>query len=348
MTGMKCLICGTDTFSSGICPGCSRKDEVQEISQIIHRNIRKKYDLPPFPPSDGKITCTICSSNCKFLEGTRGYCGLRKFKEGKFVRRSGKRYGTLYMYLDPLPTNCCASWFCSGSEEKGRYNLAVFFYGCNFDCLFCQNYNHKNITEGKIIHDDEFVQMVENNRNIECVCFFGGSPEPHLPFALNVSRRIIEEVDRNVRICWEWNGAGNRKLVKKAGELSIESGGIIKFDLKAWNRNLHIFLTGKDNTEVLKNFEMLAVECGSPENLLTATTLLVPFYVTREEVEEIAKFISSFSRDIPYSLLVFHPQFYMSDLPVTPVEQVRKCHDIARKYLKKVNIGNMHLIGYHY
>jgi hypothetical protein len=43
---------------------------------------------------------------------------------------------------DPLPTNCCSAWFCTGSHEPG-YNLGVFFYGCSFDCLFCQNWTHR-------------------------------------------------------------------------------------------------------------------------------------------------------------------------------------------------------------
>ena len=341
---MRCLICGTPTFSTGICPGCCRKDSIREISGLVHAEVRKRFGLPIDPPVQGRMRCTVCSSNCRFSEGNTGYCGLRTFSGKKFKRRTGKRYGHLHMYLDPLPTNCCAGWFCPGSEKRGRYNLAVFFYGCNFDCLFCQNHTHKNISEGRTVYDDEFVQMVKDNPDIECICFFGGSPEPQLPFAINVSKRISEEVDRNIRICWEWNGAGNSRLVRKAGELSVESGGIVKFDLKAWNRNLHFFLTGKDNVEVLKNFEMLACEFHFPERFLTATTLLVPYYVDEKEVNEIAGFISSFSIEIPYSLLVFHPQFYMKDLPVTPRNQVRRCYETAKKHLKNVNIGNMHLL----
>ena len=79
--------------------------------------------------------------------------------------------------------------------------------------------------------------------------------------------------------------------------------------------------------------------------MLTATTLLVPFYVDEKEVEDIASFIASINRDIPYSLLVFHPDYYMRDMPITPTEQVHRCYEAAKRHLKNVNIGNKQLLG---
>ena len=55
--------------------------------------------------------------------------------------------------------------------------------------------------------------------------------------------------------------------------------------------------------------------------MLNATTLLVPGYVDEQEVEAIAKFIARLDDQIPYSLLVFYPIFYMSTLPITPLKQ---------------------------
>jgi pyruvate formate lyase activating enzyme len=79
--------------------------------------------------------------------------------------------------------------------------------------------------------------------------------------------------------------------------------------------------------------------------MLTATTLLVPGYVDSIEVEHIAEFIASFDPEIPYSLLVFHPSFLMADLPTTSLEQTIECYKSAKKHLKRVNVGNLHLLG---
>jgi pyruvate formate lyase activating enzyme len=47
-------------------------------------------------------------------------------------------------------------------------------------------------------------------------------------------------------------------------------------------------------------------------------------------------FISRASADIPYSLLIFHPDFLMADLPVTPRAQAEECFQEARRHLSRV------------
>ncbi|RLF04009.1 MAG: hypothetical protein DRJ60_07735 [Thermoprotei archaeon] len=80
--------------------------------------------------------------------------------------------------------------------------------------------------------------------------------------------------------------------------------------------------------------------------ILTATTLLVPGYVTADEVEKIAEFIASLNPEIPYSLLVFHPDHYMNDMPITPRKQVEECLNAAKRHLKRIHVGNIHLLGW--
>jgi pyruvate formate lyase activating enzyme len=175
---------------------------------------------------------------------------------------------------------------------------------------------------------------------VKCICHFGGSPEPQLPFALKFSRKALE-LREDLMICWEWNGAGNSALALKAAELSSKSDGTVKFDLKAWSKPLHLLLTGRDNDRVKRNFELIGKRF--PE-VLSATTLLVPYYVDEAEIEGIASFIASVDEKIPYSLLVFHPDYMLKDLPVTPRDQVIGCYKAAKKHLKNVNVGNLHLL----
>jgi pyruvate formate lyase activating enzyme len=79
--------------------------------------------------------------------------------------------------------------------------------------------------------------------------------------------------------------------------------------------------------------------------VLIANTLLVTGYIDAEEVAAIARFIASLDPDIPYSLLAFHPQFYMSDLPMTSRALADQCCQAARDAgLNNVRIGNVHLL----
>ncbi|GAI66259.1 unnamed protein product, partial [marine sediment metagenome] len=79
---------------------------------------------------------------------------------------------------------------------------------------------------------------------------------------------------------------------------------------------------------------------------LVASTLLVPGYVDERQVGKIAEFIASLNPDIPYSLLGFYPHFYMKDLPTTSREHAERCYKAALDAgLKRVRIGNLHLLG---
>jgi len=324
---VKCEVCGAKTYSRTLplCPECSRKDIAAEYAKLLHPEIEYIQK--------GRPICRLCSNEC-----STGICGLRKVVDGKRVSLVSSRRAILYAYEDPLPTNCCNSWFCKGSELYGT-NLAVFYYGCSFDCLFCQNWEHKLVNRGRVVELDEIVELAMKDR-IKCICHFGGTPEPQLPFVLRFSEEVLKR--RDVMICYEWNGSAMPKLALKAAKLSSESGGTVKFDLKAWNENLHLMLTGRSNERTLENFGKIFE--NYPE-VLSATTLLVPYYVDEREVEGIARFIASLDKEIPYSLLVFHPDYRLNDMPITPKEQVRRCYEVAKKYLNRVHVGNLHLIG---
>ncbi len=360
-----CKICGKDSIyiskTLGLCADCIKiKKESLDILKKAHENIRKRFNLPAQPPKNKGVKCNICANECSMGRGDVGYCGLRMNIDGKLESLVSPKKALLYTYLDPMPTNCCASWFCPGGTgagypsyahkkgaEYGYYNLAAFFYACNFNCVYCQNASHKKIRTAPSMSIDEFTAKIDKNKNISCICYFGGSPKPQLPFALKASENALE-IERDIlRICWEWNGCGNKKLVERAAKLSLKSGGNVKFDLKCFDENLSFALSGVSNKAAYENFKMVAEFFDKRPDLpvLTATTLLVPGYVDEVEVSSIARFISELNDEIPYSLLIFHPDFMMMDMPITPKEQAFACFNAAKKYLKHVNIGNIHLLG---
>ncbi|MHA2249409.1 MAG: radical SAM protein [Candidatus Kariarchaeaceae archaeon] len=369
---MMCGVCNVDTsfISSaiGICVSCLRTSSLQDIEPIIHSNhaeARIGFPLPQSPPkTKGGISCRLCVSECKISENEWGWCGLHGNKSGRISHRYPKNKALLSWYLDAQVTNCCNAWFCpagTGCEypkyankpgaEYGYYNLALFFYGCSFNCLFCQNWQHKNLDYAKLTSVDEIVEVTLNNQKISCWCWFGGSPEPQLSFTFKAQKKLIQEKHEEhiIRFCYEWNGDGNTNLALQAAKYACDSGGNIKFDFKAWNPTVHKALTSMDNKRVHENFVRIFDrhwDHRSTDNpILGISTLLVPHYVDVEEIEKIARFLGELDPNIPYSLLIFHPDFKMNDLPVTPRKQVMDCENAAKKYLNNVNIGNKHLLS---
>jgi pyruvate formate lyase activating enzyme len=139
------------------------------------------------------------------------------------------------------------------------------------------------------------------------------------------------------------------RFLNRALRLSMDSGGCIKFDLKAFDETLHKALTGASNQRTLENFRtaaLLAKDRPDPA-LVVASTLLVPGYVDAEEVERIARFIAEVNPDIPYALLAFYPNFYIHNLPTTSTEHADKARAAAQRAgLNNVRIGNRHLLSY--
>lgn len=361
-----CKICDSDSTpvsaEMGVCLECIRTDAegARELAADAHYRARRSYYLPEEAPRDPDgILCNICCNECFIPPGGMGYCGLRENSEGVLTGVSADR-GKLSWYHDPLPTNCVADWVCAGGTgagypdysyspgpEKGYRNLAVFFHACSFDCLYCQNFSFREYTAAsETTGVDELIGAVD--KRTSCICYFGGDPAPQIPFALKASRAAVDETDKILRICWETNGSMGVDLLDEMIELSTRSGGCIKFDLKAFDENLHIALTGVSNLRTLENFERAGQKI--PDRpvppLLVASTLLVPGYIDPTEVGRIARFIASVHTDIPYSLLAFYPRFKMRDLSATTRDLAEQCLAAAMEEgLTRVHIGNQHLIG---
>ncbi len=348
-----CLVCKKEgqliSGFLGVCLECLRfrTEEALPFVKRAHEGSRTVFRLPKsIPEEEAGKTCSLCALGCQIPEGGYGYCGLKRVRNG-VVLGLDARYAKVSWYLDPLPTNCVADWICPGSskEERGNYNLAVFFHACNLNCLYCQNWHFRELTlTSPWVSIDTMLSAI--NERVSCVCFFGGDPSPQVHFAINFSQRALK-TKKKLRICWETNGLFSKKFLKKVVELSLESFGIIKFDLKAYNKEVHLALTGYGNEVILENFAEVAQYFNERKEvpLLTASTLLVPGYIDEKEVEGIAKFIASLNPEIPYRLLAYYPHFYMRDLPLTSKEFAFRALEIAKKAgLKRVSLGNVHLL----
>ncbi|MEM2005859.1 MAG: radical SAM protein [Zestosphaera sp.] len=378
----RCSVCGRHSSlissSISVCADCLRtQEEVPQVARSKHEKYRIGLGLPPTVPGtrDGPyVRCQLCVNECVLRDGEAGFCGLW-VNEGNSIKfRVGLSNALGFWYLDPHPTNCVAAPVCPANTgrgyprytrvrgvEVGLYNLAVFFGGCSLDCLFCQNYEHKELAaeasrgrSRRVFTREGLVKEALSNR-VSCICYFGGDPGPHTPYAIAASREILRRAEGQVkRICWETNGLQHPKVMETIANLSLESGGIVKIDWKAWTPQVYEALTGVNGVkavERLKNNVRLVSGLSSRRDppLLTVSTLLVPGYVDITEVSGIAEYLAGVDPEIPYVLLAFHPTHLMRDLPTTSYSHAVKAVKAAREAgLKEVYVGNEWLLSNSY
>lgn len=353
------LICKT----LGVCLECIRK-EFKGVSGYIkeaHQRTREDFNLPGEPPQAAEgISCKLCVNECRIPEGKKGYCGLRENLGGK-LRGPSRSEAFLTYYHDGLPTNCVAGWVCPAGTgrgypqfahkegpEYGYKNLAVFYIGCSFNCLFCQNWHYREqLAKPPSVTADGLLGAVDEQTS--CICYFGGDPAPQILHSIEFSKRALQtKKEKILRICWETNGTMHPEQLEQIMEIALISGGCVKFDLKSYDERLNLALCGVTNQRTLENFILASgyIRKRKAPPVLVASTLLVPGYVDSVEVFNIARFISKLDPSIPYSLLGFAPNFCMPELPCTSKRDAEQARAAARKAgLFNVNIANRHLLG---
>ncbi|MFC1834248.1 radical SAM protein [Thermodesulfobacteriota bacterium] len=368
----ECKHCGKTEITVsdviGFCADCIRLhfDELWKDIKRVHDETRSFHGLPTDPPrAENGIRCPLCFHGCEIAEGGRGFCSIRRVENGK-LRGGRPQEGNLTYYFDPLPTNCVADFVCPAGQscgypeysvatgpEYGYRNLAVFYQACSFNCLYCQNYHYRDDAHSGVRVTAEELADAADER-CSCICYFGGDPTPQILHALKASRRALSSAaneERILRICWESNGSAQLPFLKIMAGLSLESGGCIKFDIKAWDEGIHLALCGVSNSHTLGNVRYLSALIGKRPDppLFIASTLLVPGYVDIEEVSAIANFLAKLNTNIPYRLLAFHPTFRLTDLPRTSAAHATRCRDAALKAgLRRVSIGNTNLLSNDY
>lgn len=346
---MKCKECKKEYILSKIlpyCPECIRKNFSVLQSEIlnIHKQTRIEHKMVQEIPQDKKgLACGLCVNNCIIGRDNNGYCGVRT-NTGEIVSGPDKDLAYVDWYHDPLPTNCVADWVCEGSKDYGYKNLAVFYEGCTFNCLFCQNWQYRTRKNRATVQ--ELASAADPLT--KCICYFGGDPTPFAFHSIATAQEILERKQhKKFRICWETNGSVSPRIMKDWIKLGLKSNGCIKIDFKTFSEPLNIALCGASNKNTKLNIELVAKYMLQREKppLLIVSTLLIPGYIDEYELTEMVKFLSRINKDIPWSFLGFYPHFYFNDLPQTSRKQAEIALKIAEEYgMKNTHIGNVHLL----
>ncbi len=277
---------------------------------------------------NNKVSCKLCNHFCLIGENSLGKCGVRKNTDGTL-------YSLVYRKLisenaDPIEKKPLFHFL------PGTLSLSIATVGCNFKCLFCQNYSISQVGSEEEIHGQDISpeRVVEDAKNNDCKSISYTYTEPTIFFEYAYDAAKIAA------------GNGLKNVFVTNGYMSKESLDMISpyldaanVDLKSFSDDFYRKQVGGKLKPVLENIRYMK-KLGI---WIEITTLVIPgLNDSKEELNEIAEFIQDTGNDIPWHLSAYYPQ-YKSKIPPTSAAKIEQAVEIGKEAgLKYVYGGNVY------
>ncbi len=272
-----------------------------------------------------KLKCSLCPHNCTIHKDHFGICSIRKNENMKLEL---PWYGILSaINIDPIEKKPLYHFY------PGSKILSIGFYGCNFHCQFCQNYQISqrttSTTSKESVMPEELVELAGKN-GIDSIAYTYSEPVIHFEYIMECAELAHSNDIKNVLVT---NGYLNPS---PAGELLSLMDGV-NVDLKSYTKTFYHKIGG--HIEPVKEFIRLASELTH----LEVTTLVIPDENdSEEEIINIAGFLANLDINIPLHLSCYYPVFKYKT-PPTSSESVLYLVKIAKEQLNFVYPGNIGL-----
>jgi pyruvate formate lyase activating enzyme len=280
---------------------------------------------------DNRVQCNACGHRCRILEGRPGICKVRFNVNGRLR----------------VPFNYVAGLQADPIEKKpffhalpGAQALSFGMLGCDYRCDYCQNwFSSQALREPASedshasVQDITASQIVKTalNRNCRVVTSTYNEPLISSEWAAEVFR---EARTNGLLTSYVSNGNATREVL----EFLRPCLDLYKVDLKSFNDKTYRRIIGGSLKPVLETIERLKTMGFWVE----VVTLVVPgMNDTEAELKAIAKFLVSVSKDIPWHVTAFYPQYKMVDNPTTGPQELGRAHEIGKAAgLRYVYSGN--------
>ena len=275
-----------------------------------------------------KILCYACGHRCLIGEGKRGICKVRFNQDGQLK----------------VPFGYVAALQCDPVEKKpffhvhpGSDALTFGMLGCDYHCSYCQNWFTSQALRDQAsnapmqpITAEQLVGMARRERAKLMVSSYN---EPLITAEWAVA--VFEQASAAGLTCaFVSNGNATPEVI----EYIRPWIRAYKIDLKGFD-DKHYRSLGGTLQAVLDTIRLV----HASGIWLEVVTLVIPgFNDSEQELRSAARFLASVSRDIPWHVTAFHPDYKMTDPPRTQAEALIRVAEIgAEEGLHYVYAGNL-------
>ena len=295
-------------------------DVTTKLSSVEARHYKKL--------EGGGIECGICPRHCRVTDLERGFCGTRE-------NRSGTYHTLVYglpcsLNIDPIEKKPFFHFY------PGTTALSLATAGCNVDCKFCQNWEISQARPEQTTNYEYSPQDAIDTcqaRRVSTIAYTYSEPVIFYEYMYDMAELGHKNEIRSVMITGGY--IDERPLRELMPHLDA-----IKVDLKSLREPYYRDVVRGELKPVLDRL----IQMRRAGIWLEIVNLVVPtLNDTDQEFTELARWIKTYlGTDIPVHFSRFHPQYLLTELPITPQKTLERAHQICRaEGLEYVYLGNL-------
>lgn len=277
---------------------------------------------------DNKTRCELCGHNCLISDSMLGLCKVRRNIGGVLYSLN---YGKVTaLMIDPIEKKPLYHFY------PGSKTLSIALNGCNMRCRFCQNSDISQIEDPSKIEGEELLPediiKIAKAKDVSIISYTYTEPTVFYEYMIETAMLAKTAGMQNVVVT---NGFMNPEPLKEL----IKFTDAFNVDLKSFRQPTYENVIGGRLDLVLENLETIS----KSQSWLEITTLIVPeVNNSREELEDIARFIHALGPSIPWHISKFHPSYKMMDVKETSSDDLMFAYTAGRTIgLKHVYVGNV-------
>ena len=273
--------------------------------------------------------CYLCAHNCKIALGQFGFCGVRQNIQG--VLNTLVYAQVIAANVDPIEKKPLYHFL------PGSMSFSIATKGCNFRCGFCQNWQISQASgqnKAREVYKMIPERIVEEAKKNHCqsISYTYTEPTIFFEYAYDIAKVAKQAGLKNIFVT---NGYMSREALETISPY-LDAANI---DLKSFREKFYVENCKGHLQPVLDSIK-LAKKLGV---WIEITTLIIPGHNdSASELSDIAGFIASVGKDIPWHISRFHPDYHFLNQKLTPIETLKKAEDLGKKAgLDHVYLGNV-------
>jgi pyruvate formate lyase activating enzyme len=266
--------------------------------------------------SDGTLKCGLCAHGCCLGDGQRGICGVRIGRKGRI---DSLVYGRVIAeHIDPIEKKPIFHML------PGSFSYSIATFGCNFRCLHCQNASISQVSRDMVVENSG---IYRSPGEIVALALAGGcqsvsytyvEPTVFFEYAFDCCVAASAKGLKNVFVS---NGYMTKEVIARLAPVLTA----INIDLKSFSNDFYKKICGARLSPVLDTI----AGCRDAGIWVEVTTLIIPgLNDSDEELREIASFLASLDRAIPWHVSGYYPAYRMA-APPTPEATLRRAQSIG-------------------